>query len=178
MAATNDVIISGRIVADLRSAIVRCNLNQVPEAVRRAIESGAWRERLEFQQIYKFDRFVDFISKSPVDGGMGWKPDLVDGLLQKAGDVEVLTMWREAMTLPKHVHRADADNISIKPKHGTSRAYALTRLKHERPDLYARVVAKEISANAAAIDAGFRKKPTKRIRKCPQCGYDLYRDED
>ena len=56
-----------------------------------------------------------------------------------------------------------ADNISIcsdlfaepKPRKkkadaGTSRAYTLTRLKNERPDLFEKVCAKELTANRAA----------------------------
>jgi hypothetical protein len=40
-------------------------------------------------------------------------------------------------------------------------AHTLTRLKRERRDLFARVVKKELSAYAAAIEAGFRKKLSK-----------------
>jgi hypothetical protein len=44
---------------------------------------------------------------------------------------------------------------------GTSRAYAIrSLLKHGRRDLVDRIEAGEISANAAAIQAGIRKKPT------------------
>src|ERR1041385_1521249 len=52
-------------------------------------------------------------------------------------------------------------------KHGTSREYALQRLEENRPDLYAQVVAKELSANRAMILAGFRKEltPLERIRR-------------
>jgi hypothetical protein len=39
----------------------------------------------------------------------------------------------------KSTHRADTDNISIKLKRGTSRAYILDRLGRERPDLFAKV---------------------------------------
>ena len=46
----------------------------------------------------------------------------------KANNDEALTLWREAMTAPKHLH-ADADNVSIKLKQGASRAYTLVRLK-------------------------------------------------
>lgn len=41
---------------------------------------------------------------------------------------------------------------------GTSRDAALRRLKNNRPDLYQKVIDGELSANAAAIAAGFRKK--------------------
>lgn len=49
--------------------------------------------------------------------------------------------------------------MRLEPAQGTSRAYTLTRLESERPDLYERVCRKELSANAAAIEAGFRKPP-------------------
>jgi hypothetical protein len=49
------------------------------------------------------------------------------------------------------------------------RAYILARLDRDRPDLAARVRAHELSANAAAIEAGFRKKPK---RRCPECGHE------
>jgi hypothetical protein len=39
---------------------------------------------------------------------------------------------------------------------GTSNRYALRRLREERPDLHQRVVAGEISAHAAAVEAGIR----------------------
>jgi hypothetical protein len=43
---------------------------------------------------------------------------------------------------------------------GTSKAYTVSRLKRDRPDLFEKVVAGELSANKAAIEAGFRRKPT------------------
>jgi hypothetical protein len=46
--------------------------------------------------------------------------------------------------------------------------YLLRRLKRDRPDLAERVIAGEMSANAAAIEAGFRKKAK---RCCPNCGH-------
>jgi hypothetical protein len=54
------------------------------------------------------------------------------------------------------------DNIREVPtrQYGTSLTDTLRRLHRDRSDLYAKVIAKEMSANAAAIEAGFRKKPT------------------
>lgn len=43
---------------------------------------------------------------------------------------------------------------------GTSREAALRRLRKDRPDLYERVKSQELSAHAASIEAGFRKKET------------------
>jgi hypothetical protein len=51
------------------------------------------------------------------------------------------------------------DNVrEVKPKYGNSRVFALERLSRQRPDLFRRVEKGELSANAAAIEAGFRKK--------------------
>jgi hypothetical protein len=47
-----------------------------------------------------------------------------------------------------------------KATQGTSRAYTLSRLDRERPDLFELVVQGEMSANAAAIMAGWRKQAT------------------
>lgn len=50
-----------------------------------------------------------------------------------------------------------ANNISLK-SHGTARRYTVARLERDRPDLASRVKAGELSANAAAIEAGIRPK--------------------
>ena len=43
---------------------------------------------------------------------------------------------------------------------GRGVTYILRRLKRDRPDLLKRVVSGELSANAAAVEAGFRKRPS------------------
>jgi hypothetical protein len=43
---------------------------------------------------------------------------------------------------------------------GTNPTYLLRRLKRDRPDLAEKVVKGEMSAHAAALAAGFRRKPT------------------
>jgi hypothetical protein len=54
------------------------------------------------------------------------------------GDAEVLALWREAMK-PRVGRKAateSVDNINaIKTEKGTSRAYTVSRLKSQRPDL-------------------------------------------
>ncbi len=52
------------------------------------------------------------------------------------------------------------DNINLKHGGGTGRDYILAPLDRDAPELAQRVRAKEIPANAAAIQAGFRHKPT------------------
>jgi len=48
------------------------------------------------------------------------------------------------------------NNIINSPVQGTSPTYATQRLKRDHPELHKQVVAGEISANKAAIQAGFR----------------------
>lgn len=47
---------------------------------------------------------------------------------------------------------------SDKAEPGNSRAYALARLRKDRPDLHAQVLLGELSPHAAMIEAGFRVK--------------------
>ncbi len=61
--------------------------------------------------------------------------------------------------------QVNGDNVTLTresdaPDRGNSRAYTLNRLRRETPELFERVVAGKLSANAAAIEAGFRKKQT------------------
>jgi hypothetical protein len=67
-------------------------------------------------------------------------------------------------------HKA-SDNVT--GFRGNSAIYTLKRLKRDRPDLFQQVLGGALSANAAAIEAGFRKKPKPRLDRCPYCGHDL-----
>ena len=90
----------------------------------------------------------------------------------------------EAVRLGKHgINQHTRGDSNTTSSIGRGRAYTLARLDRadakdlERKgmtpeqftDLAASVRAGEMSANAAAIEAGFRKKPVKR---CPKCGHE------
>jgi hypothetical protein len=107
-------------------------------------------------EVYRFDRFEDFVAAQPL-AGLG--ADLAKLEAICGDDPDALVMLRKAVVAPKHKHRGDADNIRISDGHGTSRSYTLARLQQHRPELYERVKAGELTANAAAAVAGFRKKP-------------------
>ena len=51
----------------------------------------------------------------------------------------------------------DNVNTSTRPG-GNSPSYALRRLRKNRPDLHARVLANELSPNGAMVEAGFRER--------------------
>jgi hypothetical protein len=108
------------------------------------------------------DEFHKFITGAPPQG-CNWKVEHIEALLKQANtDYDTLVLWRRALTAPVGKPGHNSDNITIKPERGTGLAYTLDRLERERPDLYARtLLAKDdkarLSANAAAIQAGFRK---------------------
>ena len=66
-------------------------------------------------------------------------------------DADALRMFRAAIIPPKHKHHADTYNVSI--SHSNRRDYTLTRLHAHRPEFYQRVVAGELSAHAAPLQA-------------------------
>jgi hypothetical protein len=59
---------------------------------------------------------------------------------------------------PKNVYNSEGDVHSFERPSGNSAAAALRRLERHRPDLLARVLQGELSAHAAMIEAGFRKR--------------------
>jgi hypothetical protein len=68
-------------------------------------------------------------------------------------------MWREAMKGKAGRPKKGCESQPIKTDKGSGvRSYTVSRLQREAPELFAKVAAGEISANAAAIKAGFRKR--------------------
>jgi hypothetical protein len=137
------------------------NIKRIPGAIRQLIESGAWRERIGGAGLahLKFNSFAEFVTTPPLDG-MGWEPGQITNLLRF--DQEVLTLWRQAVTAPAHRPKS-GNNVPTKskrPHRGNSLAWTLDRLAREHKALYAQVLAGKLSANQAAIKAGFRKPPT------------------
>jgi hypothetical protein len=92
------------------------------------------------------------------------------------GDRSVGDSIKEAKDNPlaSHGERAEqGDNITLS-KRGTDTTYTLRRLARDNPELLDAIERGELSVNAAAIQAGIRKKPTheevciKAFRKCDQ----------
>jgi|SoiMethySBSTD1v2_1073268.scaffolds.fasta_scaffold1057685_1 hypothetical protein len=69
-------------------------------------------------------------------------------------DADLLKERRRATTGAKHVHAGDTDNISIRPEHGTGKAYTLDRLEREAPALFAAVCAGEQAGQVGVLPAG------------------------
>ena len=85
----------------------------------------------------------------------------VEGLRRLSG--EHVIPFDEAVVLGKHggkrVKGEQAANSGLNLHHGTDRRSTLARLRRDRPDLAEQVERGELSANAAAIEAGFRTRP-------------------
>jgi hypothetical protein len=62
--------------------------------------------------------------------------------------------------------KGKGDNVTFpQQERGNGKTYTLRRLARDRPDLLDRIESGELSANAAAIEAGFRKPPQPPLHK-------------
>ena len=129
------------------------SLSTFPKLLRRIIDERAWESRrVPGKGVVTMQSLRELVTTAPITG-WGEDPAKIEAVIRD--DAEVLAMWREAMkaqgkrNLPDNVKEVTA---------GNSRAYTVSRLQREAPDLFAKVAAGEISANAAAIKAGFRKR--------------------
>jgi hypothetical protein len=86
---------------------------------------------------------------------MGGTLDQLRGICRS--DPEALDAIDRATQNAPHVHTGDVDNVNIRPV-GNASATALRRLRKDRPELHAKVLAKELSPHAAMVEAGFRSK--------------------
>lgn len=170
----NNLIENHHLVQALWSAVNTSagSLENVAPLVRRLLETEAWKKR-EVPQLGKepieFTNFSDFIVTPPLKG-CGWPINKVEALIKD--DPQTVALWRDAIKRPVGTNQhtiEDGDNVTIHDGRGNSLSYTVSRLKRERPDLFEKVIAKKLSANAAAIEAGFRKKP---IKHCPKCGHE------
>jgi len=146
-------------------------LGQLPQTIKSILDTEAWRSREVEGNTLSNATFREFVISAPLKG-CGWKDQVK--AIQKVLDLkspEIAGRFRDAYEGGQGA-RNDLtelnDNI-IKSEQGTSKSYTLSRLNRDYPKLYSRVLAGELSANAAAIKAGFRKKPK---RHCPHCGHE------
>jgi hypothetical protein len=130
-------------------------LRTIPTGVKTLIERDAWRHfTTEAGHEVRHDRFEDFVTTAPLEG-LGATVEQLERLC--ADDVEASHALRSALKRQAGRGSKSTNNISRNTIQGTARAYTLDRLSREAPDLYEEVKAKNLSANAAAIKAGFRK---------------------
>lgn len=136
------------------------DLQSLPGLVKRVITEEMWPERVVriTHETARFKSFAEFVT-TPPPAGLGTNVETLERLCRD--DAEALTLLRQVTTRPNYRPAKDdaesSDNVTTSDR-GNARAYTLDRLSRERPDLYQQVVDKELTANAAAIEAGWRKR--------------------
>jgi hypothetical protein len=155
----NTDIENDQIVQSLSEAVWsgEANLSTIPGLLKRVIKEGMWQRRMVLKtgEIVQFRRFAEFVASPPLEG-LGTDIKTLQRLC--ADDKEALVLIDEAVQNRHGVnqHTEDLYNIQERAPSGTSQAATIRRLRKDRPDLLERVVAGDLSPNAAAREAGFR----------------------
>lgn len=141
-------------------------LEDVPALFKRLMAEEAWREFVTPRgKVVHHERFASFLATPPTEG-IGASVELFRRII--ADDPEALDLFDRAMQRKDGGDRRSADfsvdNINAEPRPtGTSKDYALRKLRKDAPELHAEVLAGNLSAHAAMVKAGFRRK-TRTIR--------------
>lgn len=140
-------------------------LSAVPGLIAKIIETRAWECReVRPGVVVELGSLLELVTRKPPDG-WGEDPAKVERLL--SDHPKVLAQWREHTKQQGRRTDLEGDlcsNPTEVRKNDRGRAYTLERLEREAPELFERVCEGALSANAAAIEAGFRKKPSNEER--------------
>jgi hypothetical protein len=141
-------------------------LAHVPIWLKKVLERESWKKRVRpgTGEIIEFKHFEEFVS-TRVYWGLGSSVAQLKNLMRD--EPEVIDLMDRAMQRPSGRPTETLDNVQDRFPSGNSSAAALRRLRKDRPDLHAKVLAGEMSPHAAAIAAGFRK-PTVTLPADPQ----------
>ena len=162
----------GQLCSTASSSLSRTEfgLSNFPKLLKKIIQFRAWEKRRlvtpdgrHIGGVIELQGLRELIATKPLKG-WGEDPKKVEALIKD--DPECLTMYREAMRGQeggdKTSKEPTCNNVTgdSQPKAitGNSKAYTLSRLERESPELFDSVCSGELSANAAAIKAGFRQK--------------------
>lgn len=134
----------------------KSGLEGVPQGVKFIVATEAWRERIVMRtgERVTFESFEKFVATPPLEG-LGSSIRQLRHLCRD--DKPALDAIDRACQRPVGRPSETVDNINDKPD-GTSAAAALRRLRKDRPDLHARVLAGKLSPHAAMLEAGFRRR--------------------
>ncbi|WP_405186530.1 hypothetical protein OG582_21095 [Streptomyces anulatus] len=129
-------------------------LKHTPALLRRVLDEEAWREfeTVRGEVVHHTD-FVDFVTTPPLKG-LGATVDLVRRIV--ADDTVALDLLDQVLQGGQGTRSDLVPNSNEVRPTGTTQAAALRRLRKDAPELHARVLAGELSAHAAMVQAGFR----------------------
>jgi len=164
---TGEMQANGETVRDLYRALGlgRDGLATARSLVLVATRDGVWQEfavPVTGETVrYGPSDFVRFVQAQPLEG-LGLSVDSLKALFHD--DPVVIDAIDAAVQRPggRPEPAGTVDNVHSLPARptGNSQESALRRLRKGRPDLHKMVLAGELSANAAAVEAGFRRRDT------------------
>ena len=134
------------------------SLASFPGLLKRVIQEKVWERRIHNGHLIELPNLRALITEKPIRG-WGQNPDKIQAVIQD--DAEALALFREAMKGESgrpSTEEYHNNVMELKSVQGNSKSYTVSRLKRDRPDLFEKVVAGELSANKAAIEAGFRRR--------------------
>lgn len=140
-----------------------------PALLVRVLREESWRsfvtqrgDKVEHQ------RFEQFVTTPPLKG-LGASMRLIEKLIESLDDEPARAEARDLLDralqrtgggsskIDLTVDNLHSENDLARPS-GTSREAGLRRLRKDRPDLHAEVLAGRLSTHAAMVDAGFRQR--------------------
>jgi hypothetical protein len=140
------------------------SLKQVPETLKAVLGKNRWGEPMwpericaKTGEVVTFDSFQQFVETEPPHG-LGATVQMLKNLCRD--DTEALDLIDQAVRREVGANQWEGPSNSMTQgaQQGTTRDYALSRLRRERPDLHQRVLAGELSPHAAMVEAGFRRR--------------------
>lgn len=138
-------------------------LRQFPSLLKKIIRSEAWRRRVSRGKVIELGSLRELITEKPLSG-WGEDPDKIAAVIKD--DAEALAMFRKAMKCQGKRTDLRSNPTEVEVKQDRGKAYTLSRLEREAPQLFQDVCDGKLSANAAAIQAGIRKPPPSHAEKC------------
>ncbi len=133
-------------------------LGTVPALLKRVLAEESWREFVTQRGEHVLhERFSDFAATPPLKG-IGTDVALVRRII--ADDPQALDLLDRALQQSHGGDRSKSDVITLADPNprGTSKEYALRKLRKDAPEVHAEVLAGRLSAHAAMVQAGFRAK--------------------
>ena len=132
-------------------------IGTVPALIKRVLAEESWREFVTQRgEHIQHKRFVDFVAAPPL-AGIGATVDLLRRVISDDTEaVDLLDRTLQAASRPgERTDLVDNMNEVAQVPRGTSKEYALRRLRKSAPELHAEVLAGNLSAHAAMVKAGF-----------------------
>jgi len=144
------------------------NLHTLPSLIFVVCKSKVWKTGYYSELLKKQVppmTFEKFVSEPVPVGGLGTTVDRLKTYCRD--DAKALDAIDEATQRKsggdkrsEEYAKTTVDIVNSERPTGNSRERALRKLRNDAPELHKRVLAEELSCNAAMIEAGFRKKRT------------------